>query len=95
MMGGFGQEQNADDSVKKIATEMKATTETKLNKKFSTFEAVSFKSQVVAGTNYAIKVKTDSEYVHIKVYQSLPHMGSTLELLEFVGGKGETDPITI
>jgi cystatin-A/B len=35
---------------------VKTQLEEKENQKFSTFKAVSFKSQVVAGTNYFIKV---------------------------------------
>lgn len=35
---------------------MKAQLEERENKKFTTFKAVEFRSQVVAGTNYFIKV---------------------------------------
>ena len=94
MCGGFTQDKDADDEVKALAKEMKAATEAKLGATYSEFEAVKFKTQVVNGTNYLIKVKVGPEqYVHIKVYKKLPCYGGAKELSEADGGKTLGDPL--
>ena len=81
MCGGFGNTRPADDTAKAIATEMKPKVEQALGTTFSQFEAVSFTTQVVAGTNYKIKVKVGNEkYVHIKVFVPLPCNGTEKKL---------------
>ena len=94
MCGGFGGAREADDDVKAIALEMKAQTEQKLGTTFSTFEAVQYKSQVVAGTNFSIKVKVGpDQYVHIKVFRKLPCNGGEKELTAAEGGKTLADAL--
>ena len=94
MCGGFGQPMDANGDVQNIANEMKQQTEQKLGATFTQFEAVKFKTQVVAGTNYLIKVKVGPEqYVHIKVWKKLPCYGGELNLSEAEGGKTLADPL--
>ena len=82
MCGGFGNARPADDKVKAIALEMKPKVEQALGATYSTFEAVQFTTQVVAGTNYKIKVKVgEGKYVHIKVFEPLPCNNQPKELL--------------
>ena len=88
--GGFAQARPADDSIKQVANEVKPKVEAALNATFTTWEAVSYKAQVVAGTNFLIKVKVD---VHIKVFRPLPCNGTELELLEQSAGHSLTDQI--
>ena len=57
MCGGFADTRPADDQVKAMALEMKPKVEQALGETYSEFEAVSYTTQVVAGTNYKIKVK--------------------------------------
>ena len=88
MMGGFGEAKNADDQVKNLVNKHKSDVEGKLNQKFDTFEAVSYKTQVVAGTNYLVKVNVGNDkYVHVKIYKKLPHEGEETQLLEANGNK--------
>ena len=88
MCGGFTNALDANDEVKALAKEVKAQTEQKLGKTYSEFEAVKYKTQVVSGTNYLIKVKVGpEEYVHIKVWKKLPCHGGAKELTEATGGK--------
>lgn len=87
MCGGFTGAQPADDQVKNIANEIKPKLEAATNKKYGEFEAVSYKTQVVAGTNYVIKVKVgNNEFVHVKVFQPLPCNGTELQLLKHSEG---------
>ena len=82
MCGGFGNARPADEKVKAIALEMKPKVEQALGATYTEFEAVQFTTQVVAGTNYKIKVKVgDGKYVHIKVHQPLPNANKPNELM--------------
>ena len=56
LVGAFGETKDADDKVKEVLEKVRTTLEEKVGKSFDTFEAISFKTQVVAGTNYLIKV---------------------------------------
>ncbi|NXQ54396.1 CYTB protein, partial [Anthoscopus minutus] len=59
------------------------------------FTAIVFKTQVVAGTMYFIKVQvSDAEYVHLKVFESLPHENEGPSLVSFQTGKTRDDPLT-
>ena len=94
MCGGFGDAEDADEEIKAIAKEIKPQVEKALGAKYSQFEAVKYISQVVAGTNYKIKVKVgDKQYVHIKVYVPLPCKNAPNELLEQEAGKTLDDPL--
>ena len=94
MCGGFTNALDANDEVKAMARELKAQTEQKLGATFSEFEAVKYKTQVVAGTNYMIKVRVGPEqYVHIKVWKKLPCYGDAKELSEAIGGKTLADAL--
>ena len=82
MCGGFGNARPADEKVKAIALEMKPKVEQALGATYTEFEAVQFTTQVVAGTNYKIKVKVgDGKYVHIKVHVPLPNANKPKELM--------------
>ncbi len=71
----------ANEDVQLVADTVKASAESSLNTKFEMFKAHSYKTQVVAGTNYSIKVQTgENDYIHIKVFKPLPCYGDTLEL---------------
>ena len=89
MCGGFDNEElDADDEVKALALEMKPKVEQALGTTFGTFEAVKYVSQLVAGTNYKIKVKVgDEQYVHIKVFVPLPCKNAPNELVSQEAGK--------
>ena len=94
MCGGFTNALDANDEVKAMALEVKAQTEQQFGATYPEFEAVKYKTQVVAGTNYLIKVKVGpEEYVHIKVWKKLPCYGGARELTEAEGGKTLADAL--
>lgn len=73
---------------------VKAQLEERENKKYTTFKAVTFRSQVVAGTNYFIKVQVDDdEFVHLRVFQSLPHENKPLALSSYQTNKAKHDEL--
>lgn len=94
MCGGFGGAKDADAEVQTIADSVKQQTEQKLGKTFAEFKALKYKTQVVAGTNYLIKVQVGADqYVHIKVFKALPCNGGELKLSEATGGKTLADAL--
>ncbi|KFZ61634.1 Cystatin-B, partial [Antrostomus carolinensis] len=65
------------------------------NRTCGMFKAVIYKTQVVAGTNYFIKVQvSDLEYVHLRVFQSLPYENQGPSLVSYQTGKTRDDPLT-
>ncbi|NXM73187.1 CYTB protein, partial [Serilophus lunatus] len=75
--------------------QVKPQFESKLNRNCAMFTAIVYKTQVVAGINYFIKVQvSDTEYVHLKVFQSLPHENQGPSLVSFQTGKTRDDPLT-
>ena len=94
MCGGFGNSRPADDQVKALALEMKPKVEQALGETYSEFEAVSYTTQVVAGTNYKIKVKVGNEkYVHIKVFVPLPCNSTEKQLMSQEANKTLADKL--
>ena len=89
MCGGFGGVKQADDTVIAICNEVKSHVENHIGQTYQTFEPVSYKTQVVAGTNYLIKVRTDNDFVHIKVHKPLPCNGTDLKVMTATAGQTE------
>ncbi|KAG7262261.1 hypothetical protein CRUP_000082 [Coryphaenoides rupestris] len=94
MSGGLSEVRAANEEVQAICDQVKASAEGKTNKTYEVFVAKSFKTQVVAGTNYFIKVHLGREdHVHLRVFQALPCHGSGLKLSTLQEGKGHHDDI--
>ncbi|XP_009890913.1 PREDICTED: cystatin-A [Charadrius vociferus] len=95
MTGGLSETKPATPEVQHIANEVKAQFESKANRTCGIFNAIVYRTQVVAGINYFIKVQlSDAVYVHLKVFQSLPHENQRLSLAGFQTGKTRDDPLT-
>ncbi|XP_056100287.1 cystatin 14b, tandem duplicate 1 [Rhinichthys klamathensis goyatoka] len=93
VVGGLSEEKKATPEVQKICDEVKSAAENKAGKKFSVFTAKSFTTQVVAGINYFIKVDVGGDFVHLRVYKSLPHAGEKLQLHGIQTSKSQQDRI--
>ncbi len=95
VVGGPSEEKEANDEVKKMVEELKASVEEKKNAKYTTFEAVKFTTQVVNGVMYRIKVKVgENEYIHIKALKNLPAKGGKVVLRNVADGTFKLgDPI--
>ncbi|NXE07883.1 CYTB protein, partial [Lophotis ruficrista] len=75
--------------------QVKPQLERRQNRTYPIFTAIVFRTQVVAGVNYFIKVQDDDDdYVHLKVFQSLPHENQGPSLVAFQTGKTRDDPLT-
>ncbi|XP_026716970.1 cystatin-B-like isoform X2 [Athene cunicularia] len=74
--------------------QVKPHLEAKEGKKFDVFTAVEFKTQVVAGTNYFIKVHVgNDEFMHLRVFRSLPHENKPLSLHSYQSSKTKHDEL--
>ncbi|XP_046733631.1 cystatin-B-like [Silurus meridionalis] len=92
--GGPSPVEAANEEVQKICDEVKPLVEEKAGRTFNVFTAKSYTTQVVAGTNYFIKVQvSDVECVHLRVYKMLPHAGEKLELTGIQTKKSHQDAI--
>ncbi|KAM9038234.1 cystatin-A [Sarcophilus harrisii] len=95
MTGGLSEAKSATPEIQELVDEIKPTFEGKNNKKYEEFKAVSYKSQVVAGVMYYVKVCLgNDEYAHLKIYRPLPHTEKPIELVDFQMGKTEDDEVT-
>ncbi|XP_073166760.1 cystatin-B-like isoform X3 [Lepidochelys kempii] len=75
--------------------QVKLQVEEKEGKKFEVFTAVEFKTQLVAGINYFIKVHVgNEEFLHLRVFKSLPHENKPLSLSSYQSSKTKHDELT-
>ncbi|GCC45422.1 hypothetical protein chiPu_0029308 [Chiloscyllium punctatum] len=56
VLGGFGTVQAVSEEIQDLAQKVKPQVESKLNCKLGIFHAISYRSQVVSGMNYTLKV---------------------------------------
>jgi len=79
MAGGLSGTRAADGNIQAIADAVKESVQGQINRTFDVFQATHYTSQVVAGTNYFLKVKisdgASAEFIHLRVFQALPHTG--------------------
>ena len=95
MPGGLTEARPADTEIQKIATTVKPQLEEKTKKTYEKFEAIIYRTQVVAGINYYIKVHVGgNSYVHIIVFQNLPQLNEPLKLSGYQVDKTKDDELT-
>ena len=94
MCGGTGDVKQADEEVQAIVDGLTGEINSHVGKTYTKLEAVSYKRQVVAGTNYFIKVNVgDDEHIHVRVFQALPHTGQGPALHGVQTDKSGADPV--
>ncbi|XP_034972330.1 cystatin-A isoform X2 [Zootoca vivipara] len=93
--GGLSPVKLATPEIQAITDQVKCQLEAKVNQAFNLFKAIEFRTQVVAGTNYFIKVQyAEDKYAHLRVFQSLSNDGGNLTLHGYQLNHTRTDPIT-
>ncbi|XP_005292801.2 cystatin-A-like [Chrysemys picta bellii] len=82
--------------IQEIANKVKPQLEEKDKKPYPVFVAIQYRTQLVAGTNYLIKVsvsKSNDECVHLRVFQNLPYKKEEPSLTRYETGKTRDDPL--
>eukprot|EP00291_Cryptomonas_curvata_P016016 CAMPEP_0172151442 /NCGR_PEP_ID=MMETSP1050-20130122/231_1 /TAXON_ID=233186 /ORGANISM="Cryptomonas curvata, Strain CCAP979/52" /LENGTH=101 /DNA_ID=CAMNT_0012819547 /DNA_START=9 /DNA_END=314 /DNA_ORIENTATION=- len=85
MAGGCGESQSADAEIQALVDSVKPFVESSKSVSYTKFEAVSFRAQVVAGTNYFVKVlvhASDSveSTLLLRIFKPLPFAGTDAQL---------------
>ena len=80
LCGGFGEEREIDDDVRDLLFTLAA--EIKEAHGGGTFEAKSFTTQVVAGTNFLVRGTVDGCPATVKIFRPLPHTGAPPKVVE-------------
>ncbi|CAI5673161.1 cystatin-A1 [Oreochromis niloticus] len=94
LSGGFTETMPATPEIRKICNEVKSQAEQKTNKKYVEFLALKYRSQVVAGTNYLIKVHAGgTSYLHLLVWRKLPFEGGNAVLTRVQEHHHKDDPL--
>lgn len=92
IVGGYA-DAGADEA-QTIANAVRSDIEQRLGHPAVLFNVLQSRTQVVAGTNYRLKVQvSETECVHVRVYQPLPHthLGPTVK--DFKAGKTLEEPL--
>ncbi|XP_054858148.1 cystatin-B-like [Eublepharis macularius] len=85
----------ATAETQQLVQAVKAEVEEKEGKSFDVFSAVEFKTQMVAGINYFIKVQTgNDEYIHLRIHKSLPHENKPPKLTSYQSNKGKLEELS-
>ena len=70
--GGLSHTKEPDDNINEIIHSVKSELQQKHDKIFTEYTCHSYKTQVVAGTNYFVKVHMyDNMYFHLRIYRNL------------------------
>jgi len=89
-VGGLKESQPITDDARNIALNSKSEIESKAGRTFSTFKPVEFSTQVVAGTNFFIKIDVGGEHIVARIFRDLKNNVSVNSVKT---GLGASDPI--
>ncbi|XP_034371363.1 stefin-1-like [Arvicanthis niloticus] len=92
--GGVSEARPATPEIQEIADNVRPQLEGKTNEKYEKFKAVEYKSQVVSGIIYFIKVDVGNGcFIHIKVFSG-PSGKDNYELHSYQTNKTKNDELT-
>ncbi|XP_046855598.1 cystatin-B-like [Xenia sp. Carnegie-2017] len=92
--GGLGPLQKFNPLIQNLINQVRLDAESEAGHKFDNYLAMSYKSQIVGGTNYFVKVQIGLEkYVHLKVFVPFPFAKLPPTLLRIQLNKKKDDPI--
>ena len=76
MLGGYSEQKSPDHESQELLDKHQSDIQGQLGITYGSAKVVSYQTQVVAGTNYKIKAKTDQGHdIEVVVYKQLPHAG--------------------
>uniref|UniRef100_A0A6B2LVB1 Cystatin domain-containing protein n=1 Tax=Arcella intermedia TaxID=1963864 RepID=A0A6B2LVB1_9EUKA len=90
-VGGIGQEKDVDDTVRQLVSTVKGLVEAKTAVTYETFTPVKYASQVVAGTNFFVKIDVGGSYIHARIFRPLGNAAPSVHSVQT--GKTLEEPI--
>eukprot|EP00667_Euglena_gracilis_P018501 EG_transcript_19656 len=99
LLGGLGDTHPITPEVAEMVNGLKSRIIAKaqaqgLNSIGAEFEPISYRSQVVAGTNYFVKVRVGrNEYLHVRIFKPLPYTHEEPQVVSVQVGKRDRDRI--
>ncbi|XP_038657876.1 cystatin-B-like [Scyliorhinus canicula] len=95
MCGGTSAEKSVTEELQQLANSVKPKIEEEAEKTFDVFVVKSYKTQLVSGTNYFMKIHVGGDdYVHAKVFEDLPCRGSKKKVTGVKVNKLDHDELT-
>ncbi|XP_040921926.1 cystatin-A-like [Toxotes jaculatrix] len=86
MPGGWTEVQDATEEIQRICDHVKNQVQEKTKEIYEEFQSVKYKSQVVHGVNYLIKVQVGGcRYLYLAVFQELACDGGEIVLNSVCG----------
>jgi len=82
--GGHSEALEPTPEIVEMVDNFKTDIEAKANMAFSQYTVVSYTSQVVAGTNFIIKVDVSTHELEVKVFRPLPHTNEPPRLIDVI-----------
>ncbi|KAK6169441.1 hypothetical protein SNE40_020498 [Patella caerulea] len=76
LTGGWSELKTEDADIQKLCDLIRDDLEKRVGRKFTKYRAVEYKSQVVAGMNYIVKIHVgNGESIHVQFFNPLPGQG--------------------
>lgn len=86
--------QEATAEIQEICNQVRAALEEKVGKSLGEYVAVVFSSQVVAGTNFFVKIRVGGdEHIHVRIFRPLPHTNEGPSVHSFQHPKTKDDNV--
>ncbi len=93
--GGLSETKENTEEIKTLVKSLSIEILKKLNLDINSIvEVHSYKSQIVAGIIYFLKLKIDNNFYHAKVIDYLPHESKAPQILSIQGEQSENSEIT-
>merc|ERR1711868_105781 len=90
MCGGTTELKQPDDEARQVLSVIQSALLEKTGHS-GKVDLIGYKTQVVAGTNYFMKIKIGENYAHARVFVPLPHTGAPAELHSVDGNAHTAD----
>lgn len=92
--GGFNAESGLEEDEFAMVCSLQDAVVAQLGAAVTHFTPVAVRKQVVAGTNYWVKVQVgESNFIHVKIFKPLPYTNQPAEVKEVHSGKTHADPL--
>ncbi|TDH10011.1 hypothetical protein EPR50_G00093120 [Perca flavescens] len=94
VVGGYNPITDATKETQDLCHQVKHQVEKKTGANYVEYKAVKYRSQVVAGTNFLIKVHVGgANYIHLEIFRALPCNGGKVSLTNVKAHQTKDSPL--